>query len=1445
VYSNNNRGIRIQWDSDDNELFNNSIFSNKEDGIWVWEFSRNNIAHYNNIYNNLKFGMNVSYDSIVNATYNWWGDPTGPYHPENNSNGKGEIITNNIEFDPWLTFPAMQSGPVFNIDKNEYYEEIQVAIDDADPGNSIYVSSGTYYERVWIWKSINLIGEDKDTTLIDRMEGGDSVYIMDINWVNVTGFTISNSEASTNDRGVRINNADNVTISNNIISNHDSGIAITYSSSYINLIENVITSNFEDGIHMYSSNNNILDNEISFNGRSGINYDSNGPYSENNNISYNTVFSNPYGIGINRCNESIISNNIISSSSSYGFYMMDSTGNFIHQNNFINNTHQISKSGGSNNFWNNSNHEGNYWSDYNGIDDGSGDRPPGDGVGDTEIPHPFIDQGDGYYQLDNYPLMDPTTTIDQDSPQIISGPDVTNITHDSASIEWTTDEASDSTVRYGKTTIYGNLFYNSAYVTNHVIDLTNLEPSTVYHFMVESEDPYGNTVSSGDYTFSTDPLPPPVHNIDKDTYYDAIQDAIEDADSGNTILVSVGTYYENVIINTTINLIGEDRDNTIINGTDEGTAVYIGADWVNVSHFTLTSDITNMNSNGMGIGEARYCNITENNISRNFVGIASNSSESIRFSNNYLSDNGYGIIIGNSEALSFTENILERNGFHFLGDLIEHWNTHDFDTSNLANGKPVYYLKNRNSETVPANAGQIILANCYNIVIENQAINNTRVGIQLGFSWNNEIRTSTISNNTFGLYIYNSNDNIYRDNILLNNGFNIIGDPTGDIIQRNTISGGGFGIWTSGSTYNEVSSNEFSSLTFAMALYDVENWKIYNNNFHDNPNAIFIWSSNGNNISGNNISNNGMGIYAGISNSNNFTYNIFSHNQDGLSLSGVFDDQPENNMVFHNSFISNTNQSTDTSDNKNQWDNGYPSGGNYWDDYSGMDLYNGPNQDVFGSDGIGDSSYIIDSNSRDNYPLKKPYGEDVIPPEIELISPGNYDVIKPGTIIALDITDSNLDTVSYTLDDELYLELPPPYEIDTSSWEDGDWYIRIRAEDFADNVESALFNFVVDSVPPSISLESPEEGSYIGVSPEITLDITDDHLGEIYYSVNSQDKIRLFNPMIINGKDWPEGQIILKVEAYDQAWNLEEESFQFTKDITPPEITLSSPSNGSLLGEFATIKFIISDDHLDSVSHSVNEGSFIFIDEPYDLETDDWEDGEYKITFKAEDQASNIRERWFIFRKDTTPPSISSTSIDEGEEDVDTEAKIIIEFDESMDADSVEDAISISPDMDYACSWTNNNRTLTITCDELFEYDTIYTISINTKAKDTANLKIEDKFELQFTTESEPKKDDEFPILFLLLALLVVIIVVVLTLFLVMSRKKKAPVSGPDPDLFSGISQPPIQQYPAYQAQTPYQAQQPTVQISCPKCRYKFSVPKSQGPIRVQCPNCGTQGTLG
>jgi parallel beta-helix repeat protein len=79
------------------------------------------------------------------------------------------------------------------------------------------------------------------------------------------------------------------------------------------------------------------------------------------------------------------------------------------------------------------------------------------------------------------------------------------------------------------------------------------------------------------------------------------------------------------------------------------------------------------------------------------------------------------------------------------------------------------------------------------------------------------------------------------------------------------------------------------------------------------------------------------------------------------------------NTLYHNNFIRNSYQAYDATG-ENTWDNGYPCGGNYWSNYTGVDQMKGPLQDQPGFDGIGDTPYSINGDSVDHYPLIHPYG---------------------------------------------------------------------------------------------------------------------------------------------------------------------------------------------------------------------------------------------------------------------------------------------------------------------------------------------------------------------------------------------------------------------------------------------------------------------------------------
>jgi parallel beta-helix repeat protein len=100
------------------------------------------------------------------------------------------------------------------------------------------------------------------------------------------------------------------------------------------------------------------------------------------------------------------------------------------------------------------------------------------------------------------------------------------------------------------------------------------------------------------------------------------------------------------------------------------------------------------------------------------------------------------------------------------------------------------------------------------------------------------------------------------------------------------------------------------------------------------------------------------------SDNNTIIGNLVSNNDYGILLFSS-----NSTKIYHNSFIENTQQVLLSESFNTAWDDGYPSGGNYWSDYVGVDMFRGPPQNETGSDGIGDTPYIVDPGNQDNYPL--------------------------------------------------------------------------------------------------------------------------------------------------------------------------------------------------------------------------------------------------------------------------------------------------------------------------------------------------------------------------------------------------------------------------------------------------------------------------------------------
>ena len=450
---------------------------------------------------------------------------------------------------------------------------------------------------------------------------------------------------------------------------------------------------------------------------------------------------------------------------------------------------------------------------------------------------------------------------------------------------------------------------------------------------------------------------------------------------------SNNTLRNNIIANNTYNFgvfgsaLSHFMNDIDVSNTVDGKPIYY---WINQHDMVVPSDVGYVGLvNCTGI-TAQNLNITNN---KQGVLLAFTTNSAITKSN--LTNNLEGIMLSHSSNNSILENTFFGCGLSILDS---------YDNSvedNLVNGKPLVYLEGV-SDHVVENAGQVVLVNCDSVTVKNLNLSHTSYGVWLLRTNNtNIVNNNLTANNGDGISIFcSSNNNISNNNISGNIEGIYLGKSTGNTIANNVIAANKYeGIMVdSSSSNNNISNNNITANGYdgIMLLYyssnnNVTNNKITENNFYgiylwnssknsvstnsieNNLGGIMLWYSSLNIIANNNLTNNEYGVQLSDSSNNTLTGNTITENKYGV---GVYS---PNNKLFHNNFVNNTNQATASILTANSWDNGYPSGGNYWSDYADVDERSGSNQDHAGSDGICDAAYTINVNNTDRYPLMAPF----------------------------------------------------------------------------------------------------------------------------------------------------------------------------------------------------------------------------------------------------------------------------------------------------------------------------------------------------------------------------------------------------------------------------------------------------------------------------------------
>ena len=366
-----------------------------------------------------------------------------------------------------------------------------------------------------------------------------------------------------------------------------------------------------------------------------------------------------------------------------------------------------------------------------------------------------------------------------------------------------------------------------------------------------------------------------------------IQQAVNNATAGDTIIVHDGTYNENVNVNVNHLTIRSENGtaNCIVNASNSNDYVFevTFVDYVNITGFTI-ENATGLGRRGIYLRDVAHCNISDNIVSNNWGGIRLSSSSYNNITGNNVSWNtggGDGILVIHSDAgyNNITDNIADHNGHNGI--------------SIVSSG------------------------NC--IVENNTANSNRKYGIHLcSGSDNNFITNNTANDNTEegdskGIVIEESSNNTLTHNVANGNseiGFWVYNDALNNTLINNTATFNLVGIWLENNAYNNSLTNNTA-----------------NNNIET---GIYLDTSSNNTVTNNTAnSNDKVGIYLDSANHNNITCNWVAYNEqrgfylsggstgNNLSLNNIMSNGVSANKSWHYNFYN--NQSDNVNATNNYW----------------------------------------------------------------------------------------------------------------------------------------------------------------------------------------------------------------------------------------------------------------------------------------------------------------------------------------------------------------------------------------------------------------------------------------------------------------------------------------------------------------------------------------------
>ncbi|MFW9947684.1 MAG: nitrous oxide reductase family maturation protein NosD [Candidatus Odinarchaeota archaeon] len=735
----------------------------------------------------------------------------------------------------------------------------------------------------------------------------------------------------------------NNTISENIISaNGRYGILVYYLCENNIISGNIISENKRDGIILdtFCNNTTISGNIISENEIKGIYFYRN---CDNNTLSGNIITKNYDGVYLeDECDGNIILENLIGNNSNNGINILGTTCqyNLIYKNSLKYNGVSHASDSGTDNHWNNS-IMGNYWDNHT--------YPDLDNDGIVDIPYIWI--AGNADSKDFFPLVDDPLRISDNVYIDDLDPD-NNWVH-ALNQGWCTGSGTwidPYVIENLIINVYNSPTGSGIYINNSKSSYFIIENCRIFNPGIGTKDAAIKLVNTNNGAL--------INN----TCSNKVGKGISLTNSHNNHILR-NTVNNNGIEGIRLdfslnNIISEN----IVNENKFGILLY------RCNNNTISKNIVAKNYNGIMLDQLDHENmILENIVNENdFYGIHLDSSNENVITGNTVMENAYfGINIHyacvnniisdnmvNRNPISFkgkhntaSGNIMNECGFIMDDPDVKQLDSHNIDTTNLVNGKPLYYYVNElNLEPDDfTNAGQVILVNCNNSLISDVNISYSSVkylfrfyGITLLYCTNNIISDNIVSNSYYGIYLsYKCKNNNISGNIANSNAYAIYLNEYCDnnYISGNNITNNDFGIHLKGNCNendilansinenifygiyfyntcdnNNITENKISNTIHGMGIsfnYGCDNNIISGNTLNENfYHGVYFTACSNNEISGNTINKNekeGISFYSNCDN-NTISGNILTNNSNGVTV----DRNCMNNMILGNIVNKNT-----------------------------------------------------------------------------------------------------------------------------------------------------------------------------------------------------------------------------------------------------------------------------------------------------------------------------------------------------------------------------------------------------------------------------------------------------------------------------------------------------------------------------------------------------------